>query len=169
MIRSLRKRGEADITFCPQGMKRTLLEKYYHYKFKISNLLLEPYFLIKIYFMPGGSTFVAYDYSIAYRTIFGKRVATYANDLHPHLFQDEKEIDLPIKNQLCEVGFNNVDTEYTNKHFFIDTKKQILYLKKADLASFGDFASSSCLIEYIHRKHRVDYALEALDIYNLPL
>lgn len=130
--------------------------------FEIAFMALKPFFLIKTWLRPEGCIFVAYDYQIKHKEVNGKKVALFSENLLPHLFADNKDIDLPIKSGLVIVGLNSLYTEYTDRHYFVDQKRSILYLKRTDLAYYKDLARSSSLIKYIHKKRREKYAAEAL-------
>lgn len=132
---------------------------------KFIHLILEPYLFVRTYLAPQGSIFLAYDYSIEYKEVNGKMIALFAKDLIPHRIFDEQEISLPIKNSLRMAGFNNVFTDYTNKHFFIDTDRNILYLKKMDLAFWGNYYRSSYLAKYLCKRLRTKYAAEVLSYF----
>jgi hypothetical protein len=125
-------------------------------------IALKPFFLIKTWFKPEGCIFVAFDYQIEYKEVNGKKVALFSDNLLPHLFFDDKDVDLPIKSKVAILGLSTLYTEYTDKHFFIDKGRNILYLKKTDLAYYGDYARRSSLIQYFHKKRREKYAAEAL-------
>jgi len=129
---------------------------------EIAFMALKPFFLVKTWLRPEGCVFAAYDYEIEYKDVNGKKVALFSENLFPHLFTDDKGIDLPIKSELAIVGLNSLYTEYTNRHYFVDRKRNILYLKRMDLAYYKDLARSSSLIKHIHKKRQEKYAVEAL-------
>lgn len=134
--------------------------------YKAVHLILEPYFFIRTHFAPQGSVFLAYNYKVEYKEVNGKLVALFTEDLTPHAIFNEEEICLPIKNKLRMTGFNNVFTAYTDRHFFIDAKRNILYLKKMDLAFYGNSHRSSRLEKCFWQKRRMNYAVEALNYFD---
>ena len=130
-------------------------------------LLFEPFLFLKTYFAPGGCFFTAYDYETEKKEVDGKQVILFVEEKSfPHFALHEDDVVLPVKSQVDEEGFPFVYTEYTSRNFFVDTKNNILYVKEADLAFFGEPLSATFYSEYVNKKRRDDYYAEALGYLN---
>lgn len=132
---------------------------YYFYEYFV-RLICEPFVLLKVYFMPGGSIFVAYDYDTEYAELNGRRLVKYKDDPSAHLFGSNEKISLPIQNKSTQ-GSNIIYTAYTNKNFLIDTEHKILYLKYSDAAFFGELCWASFFSERSNQKKHIQYLVEA--------